>query len=264
MAIGITKRRVFESERDLLDFARSYLSEAFPNPEHKGCPPDGALSSLATRPTRSHPSISNHLTCCSPCFNAYMAHLARTRAELLQLQRICRAAGIRRFLVTAGAAVILMIALYVFFIRRHDEPTVAPRMPAPTGEPTAPAPAPAVAMYVPVRMDLSNASPVRGANEGEARPSPQVIPSSPLVDSNLLLPLGSEERQYSLKLSSKRNVVWSGSAQARLKRGQMNLRLRADFSHVPAGNYNLVVASRGFALTAPVLVKSTSPGGIKP
>jgi hypothetical protein len=264
MAIGIAKRRVLERERDLLDFARSYLSEAFPNPEHKGCPPDGALSILATRPTQSNQSISNHLTCCSPCFNAYMAHLARTRAELLQLQRSRRTTWIRRFLVTASAAVILVIALYVFFIRRQDEPAVAPRVPAPTGEPTAPAPPPAVAMYVPVLIDLSNASPVRGANEREARPSPQVIPSSPLVDLNLLLPLGSEERQYSVKLSSKRRVVWSGSAQAALKSGQMNLRLHADFSHVLIGKYDLVVVSRGFVLTAPVLVKSTSPGGMKP
>ena len=193
-----------------------------------------------------------------------MAHLARIRAEVLQLQSIRRATRFRRFLVTASAAVILVIALYVFFIRRQDEPTVAPRMPAPTGEPTTLAPPPAVAMYIPVLIDLSNASPIRGANERRARPSPQVIPSSPLIDLNLFLPLGSEERQYSVKLSSKRNVVWSGSAQARLKRGQMNLRLHADFSHVLTGNYNLVVASEGFVLTAPVLVKSTSPGGIKP
>src|SRR5438067_11076755 len=76
MATGTKKRRVFEGEQDLLDFTYSYLSEDFPNPERKGCPPDDALRVLASGPMLSDESISNHLTCCSPCFNAYMAHLA--------------------------------------------------------------------------------------------------------------------------------------------------------------------------------------------
>ena len=36
MATRTKKHRIFEGEQDLLDFARSYLSEAFPNPERKG------------------------------------------------------------------------------------------------------------------------------------------------------------------------------------------------------------------------------------
>ena len=167
MVTDTKKRRVFEREQDLLEFARSYLSEAFPNPERKGCPPNDALRVLASRPTDTDESISNHLTCCSPCFNAYMAHLAHARAELIESQKIRRATWVTRSLVTAGVLAILMIALYVFFNRRHMEPTVAPRTPEPVGKPATPAQMPATAMYVPVLVDLSNASPVRGHDQGE-------------------------------------------------------------------------------------------------
>jgi hypothetical protein len=263
MATRAEKRRLFESERDLLDFARSYLSEAFPNPERKGCPPDDALRVLASRPTQSDESISDHLTCCSSCFNAYMAHLAHARVEVVQSRRIRRATWIRQSLVTPIVTVMLMLAIYVFFTRRHQEPTAAPSTPAPSGKPGTPAQAPATAMYVPVLVDLSNASPVRGLHQREASPSPQVIPSTPLIDLSLQLPLASEELGYSVRLISNRHVVWSGSAQARRENGQMLLHMRADFSHVPAGNYDLAVVSKGSRLFVPVIVKSTSPGGIQ-
>ncbi len=260
MATGTKKRQVFEREQDLLHFTRSYLSEAFPNPERKGCPPDDALRVLASGPIQRGESVSDHLTCCSPCFNAYMAHLARARAEAVQSQRIRRATWTRRSLVTAGVAVMLMIAIHVFFTRRHSAPTVAPRTPAPSGNPGMPAQAPATALYVPVLVDVSNASPARGLDQSEAGPSPQVIPSSQFIDFTLQLPLGSEAREYSVMLSSNRHVVWSGSAQAHLENDQMLLHLHADFTHVRVGNYDLVVVSKSFRLTVPVVVKITSSG----
>jgi hypothetical protein len=140
------------------------------------------------------------------------------------------------------------------------EPTVAPRTLEPVGKPANPDQMPATAMYVPVLVDLSNASPVRGHDHGEASPPPQVIPSIPLINLNLLLPLGSEKRRYSVRLISSRDVVWSSLALAHLENGQMLLHTHADFSHVPAGNYDLVVVSKGFHLTVPVLVKSASSG----
>jgi hypothetical protein len=258
MVTDTKKRRVLEREQDLLEFARSYLSEAFPNPERKGCPPDDTLRLFGTRPTESEESISNHLTCCSPCFNEYMADLAHARAQLVSSQRIRRATWTRRSLVTAGVLAILMIAFYVFFNRRHLEHTIAPRTPEPLGKPATPAQVPATARYVPVLVDMSNASPVRGLDRGDASPPPQVIPSSPLIHLNLLLPLGSEQRRYSVRLSSSRDVVWSGSALAHLENGRMLLHMHADFSDISAGNYDLVVVSNGFHLAAPVLVKSAS------
>jgi hypothetical protein len=74
------------------------------------------------------------------------------------------------------------------------------------------------------------------------------------------LPIGSEARGYSLMLRSNQHVVWSGSAQAHLENGQVLLHMHADFSHAPVGKYHLVVVSKSFRVTAPVVVKSTSPG----
>jgi hypothetical protein len=259
MATGTKKRRVFEGEQDLLDFTRSYLSEDFPNPERKGCPPDDALRVLASAPIQSDKSVSDHLTCCSPCFNAYMVHIARARAQEVQSQRIGRASWMMRSLVTAGVAVMLMIAIYLFFTRWQGHPTVAPRTPAPSGNPGTPAQAPTTAMYIPVLIDLNNASPARGLDQSEAGASPQVIPSIPLIDFTLQLPIGSEARGYSIMLSSNRHRIWSGSAQAHLENGQMLLHARADFTHVRVGSYDLVVVSKGFRLTVPVVVKTTSP-----
>ena len=171
-----------------------------------------------------------------------------------------RANWIRRSLVTAVVAVMLMIAIYLFFPRWHGDRVVAPRTPAPGGNPGTPPQVPTTAMYVPVLIDLSNASPVRGANQSEAGPSPQVIPSTPLIDFTLQLPIGSEARGYSVMLSSNRHGVWSSSARAHLENGQMLLHVHADFTHVRVGNYDLTVVSKGFRLTVPVAVKITSPG----
>jgi hypothetical protein len=69
--LSAQKRREF-TEEEFLGFAKSYLSEAFPNPERIGCPPDSELKGLAEHPKGADPLISPHLTHCSPCFNRYM------------------------------------------------------------------------------------------------------------------------------------------------------------------------------------------------
>ena len=149
MRTRIKERSVFENERELLDFARSYLSEAFPNPKRVGCPSDDALRLLAIRPMQSDASTGEHLTFCSPCFTAYMAHLAAAKAEAIQRQRIRRAVWIRRSATGLGVAAILVIAVYVFITKRRTEPIVVPRIPAPITAPGNPAHTQAV-MYVPV------------------------------------------------------------------------------------------------------------------
>src|SRR5260370_19145460 len=75
-------RAVLEkNNRELLDFARSYLSEAFPNPDRQGCPPDAALRSLALSPTESEPTVTEHLAACSPCFRSYAELLTQLRSQ---------------------------------------------------------------------------------------------------------------------------------------------------------------------------------------
>ena len=70
------KKRKEINEQEFFGFAKSYLSEAFPNPQRIDCPPDSELTRLAEHPREANPSVSQHLTCCSPCFNRYMQILA--------------------------------------------------------------------------------------------------------------------------------------------------------------------------------------------
>src|SRR5580700_5543944 len=100
--------------KDLLDFARSYLSEAFPNPDRQGCPPDAALRSLAFNPIESEPTVSEHLAVCSPCFRRYSEFLAllksqRVAEERLSWKRI--SAWSRAHPLVIGAA--LVCALFI-------------------------------------------------------------------------------------------------------------------------------------------------------
>ena len=73
------KQRREIKEEEFLGFARSYLSEAFPNPQRIGCPADSELKGLAEHPKGADPSISPHLTHCSPCFNRYMELLGELK-----------------------------------------------------------------------------------------------------------------------------------------------------------------------------------------
>jgi hypothetical protein len=68
------------NEAEFLGFAKSYLSEAFPNPQRIGCPPDSDLQRMAEHPIEARDTnVSEHLTCCSPCFKRYMEILAGLR-----------------------------------------------------------------------------------------------------------------------------------------------------------------------------------------
>ena len=70
-------RRQEFNEDEFFGFAKSYLSEAFPNPQRIDCPLDSDLQLMAEQPNPERDDeISRHLTCCSPCFNRYMEILA--------------------------------------------------------------------------------------------------------------------------------------------------------------------------------------------
>ena len=79
--------RTRENEERLFGFARSYLAEAFPNPDRIGCPPVGELQRLAELPRLADPAITEHLGACSPCFQQYQSLLAETRTERKRMSR---------------------------------------------------------------------------------------------------------------------------------------------------------------------------------
>lgn len=243
------KRETLQKEEELLAFARSYLSDAFPNPERAGCPPDDALKAMALGRSAGDEFVSDHLTCCSPCFDAYIGYLSQTRVRARRLTWVKRSA------VAFGIAAILVTVAYLLVAKRRNAPIVAPAPPAPITEPNAPNQA-QTSVYVPVLIDLSRTSPTRGSKQGAARPVPQIIPSGSPVSLTLRLPLGSEERSYLITLTSGRRVVWSASAQARRENGDTLLHFNADFKDTSPGRYRLQISSGGRLLSTPIFIKT--------
>ena len=67
---------------EFFGFTKSYLSEAFPNPQRIGCPADSDLQHMADRPVEERDAeVSEHLIFCSPCFSRYMEILANLRRK---------------------------------------------------------------------------------------------------------------------------------------------------------------------------------------
>ena len=248
-----TGREGFRNEEELLVFARSYLSDAFPNPERTGCPPDDALRLMAIRPHESGDFVSGHLAYCSPCFNAYLGHLAQARAK------VRRITWIRRSAAALGIAAILVIVAYLFLAKNRNAPLVAPGNQPEMTVPERPNQTQTTAVYVAVLIDLSSSAPTRGSQQSAVHSVPQIIPSGSPVALSLRLPLGSEERLYLITLRSGRNIVWSQSTQARREDGETLLRVHADFKDLPPGSYNLQVSSAGRRLSMPVLIKPALP-----
>lgn len=247
-------------EQELLDFARVYLGEAFPNPERASCPPDHELRASATLPTQANPSIQEHLSCCSPCLTAYISHLKRAESERLQHQPARDNSRIRRFAVACAGATIVAVVLYVSTRERPAEQiAVAPH---PSPQIIESADTAQTASSISVQIDLTNASPTRGPQKNKALLVPQPIPAASSVDLTVHLPVGSEERVYTVALSSKRRALWSESVRTHRKDGDTFFKVLADFSHIPEGNYDLHVSSPVTRLTVPVSIlkiSSTTP-----
>jgi hypothetical protein len=239
------------TERALLHFARSYLAEAFPNPERKNCPSDDALQQLACQPVLADESLTKHLSCCSPCFRTYMAHLGEGKshpAPFFSLQRLTASA--RPALALGAVAILLMVSLVVLVKRPRSVSVVIPTpVPFPAPSPSAQE----VAAYLPVVIDLTNRAAVRGLEPGH-RAAPTWV--SARVDLTVRLPLGIEEGIYTVRIRSRAGVVWAESVAAHRESGETILHARADLAALAAGSYDLEVHSRALGLSAPIFLNS--------
>jgi len=252
MVIDSTKRELFRRQQDLFDFAQAYLSESFPNPERAGCPQDHILGLFARNPREGDPSIADHVTCCSPCFNAYTAYLEHARAEATASRQTTRAMWIRWSLVSASLAIALLIVVYALLMKTQNEPSITHNRPAPISQPAVSTETPLVASRR-VLLDLTTAAPERGP-QGRS-PSPLgSIPAKPRIDLTIRLPIGSEAGMYLVSLTSKQGMEWRSATRASIEDGEPVLHLRADFSHIHDGTYELVVVSEGQRLRRPVVI----------
>lgn len=252
--------------KEFLAFAHSYLSDAFPNPDRQGCPPDEALRSLAVNPSESQATITEHIASCSPCFRRYSELLTEVKVQKAADERLSWKGIFGWFrahpvLVGAALAGALFIAIGARFLWiRFSVPNPPPLETHQPHNPTSPA-NPEVA-YSPFALDLTNISPIRGSNPPPTGSQRRVrVPGSSL-DLTLSLPLGSEEQTYSVSLKAAGRQFWSKSAEAHLNKGQILLRVQADLRQVPAGNYNLEVKSAaGIRLIQPVSIQVALPNG---
>lgn len=67
--------RTFRTEETLLRHLKASLENDFPNPKRIGCPPESLLARHADHPN-DRPSITDHVSHCSPCYGLY-SHLLR-------------------------------------------------------------------------------------------------------------------------------------------------------------------------------------------
>lgn len=255
-----------KKDKELLDFARAYLSEAFPNPDREGCPVDSALRFLAFNPRESAPEVTGHLAACSPCFRRYGELLAEMKSQRevekgFSWQRISLWTQTHPFFAGAAALCLLLIAFgAAFLLRGTRQPNAPPietnRKPNPT-EPSNPTVA-----YLPFSLDLSAVSPIRGSESAPTGTRRSVlVPNSPL-DLTLFLPLASPEGRYDLKVSAGDQTVWSKSAQAHLQEGKTLIQVETDFRQIQTGNYNLEVRSpTGIRFIQPVSIHPPLPNG---
>src|ERR1017187_9075169 len=269
MRMTMKDRTQFEKkDNELLDFARTYLSEGFPNPERQGCPPDGALRSLALNPKPSETSVTEHLAGCSPCFARYSELLAEMKSqeaakEKSSWQRLSAWPKTHPMLtgtLVACAAIIAIVAGILFSrLRQPNSPPVEVH--------NTPGRTPAVeqaAVYSPFGIDLSKVSPIRGSQNPSTESLRVRVPNSPL-DLTLALPLGSEERTYRVTLKNGTKTVWSKTVQAHLSNGQVLVRFEVDLTQLASGHYELDVESpTGIRLVQPGSIENASPKRAEP
>jgi len=224
---------------ELLRFADSYLREAFPNPDRTRCPADEQLRDLAEKPSATKAVLTEHISCCSPCYQRY--------AELLQQQRVLvqeksdplnRGWRVwRTRLVWTSAAVVAVVAIIAILIFTR--------------------PAPKPLSYSAFTLDLQDLSPSRGGSpESGIRESR--VPQAPL-DLTIQLPVGSEEGAYQVSLGSGPNVLWSKVEQAHLADHIVKIKTQVDLRPFSLGKYEITVESAsGLRFVQPIeLIRST-------
>ncbi len=114
----------------IIEFARQYHAEDFPNPGREDCPPKNLLIKTAVSADLPDESLRLHLLNCSPCFQDFQiirsektTVLSADAAETTQKQRLWTS-FFRQPLIAATAVILLVgtLAIALFFALRAAPP----------------------------------------------------------------------------------------------------------------------------------------------
>jgi len=219
----------------------TYATE-FPNPKREGCPDKPKLRALARREMFSEAQeVVVHLSHCSPCSQ-----------ELTELTRQYKSRQWVYRLAAVGLIVLGMAAWASWALMRHratnvpqpppiaktpSEPTSPPR----TQEPSAQEPkVPEIQVVV---LDLRKRGISRGENSNQD--GDLALPKGRLKLS-ILLPIGSEEGNYEVRISGRRDHVVMAKGRAAMKNHINALAVEMDTASLQAGRHSLAIRQAGW------------------
>ncbi len=207
-------------EAALLRIATEALPSDFPNPERLSCPNIGELKALAERRLSSAglDDVVDHIATCSPCFAAYSVYRKQYRSRYI-----------------ARRAVVITVALGIALATGYIGRTIfvsRPRGPEQV----------ATVLPIPVLLDFSNTTAER--SDRVLSQGPAVVPhlQRALLNVQILLPLGTEDGQYSLEFRDPAGAVAGRAAGTAIWDGtKEKYSAQIDLRKFRPGQYTLVI-----------------------
>jgi hypothetical protein len=207
-------------ETDLLKAATEALPAVFPNPDRLSCPEASMLEAIAGR-HMSFPGIDNvldHIATCSPCFTAYTVY----RAEY------CSRRNRKRYVAVVAVLTVVIAAGYIG--RRVLSPTH--RLPEQISEL-----APLTAV-----LDFHNRTSERSVQAPPQEPQETPHVRRAVLNVQILLPLGTEDGQYSVQFRNNAGgIATESTGTAKWDGTTETLFARIDLRKVEPGQYTLAL-----------------------
>jgi hypothetical protein len=231
-----------KDEREIREALRQTYATEFPNPKREGCPDKPKLRALARRETfPALKEVVSHVNHCSPCSQELTQFIRQYQSR----QWVYRVAAVGLIVVgiAAWASWALMrnrgtnVPQPLTNVKTPPEPT----SPLPTREPSVQEPKlPEVQVVV---LDLRKRGISRGENSSHA--GDLALPKGRLKIS-IYLPFGSDEGNYEVRISGRRDQIVTAKGRAEMKRRINVLNVEMDTSAFEAGRYSLAIREAGW------------------
>ncbi|MCI0625486.1 MAG: hypothetical protein L0387_28220 [Acidobacteria bacterium] len=231
-----------KEEREIREALRQTYASESPNPNREGCPNKATLRALARRETfPAVQEVVSHVSRCSPCSQVLTQFIRQYQSR----QWVYR--------VAAVALIVVGIAAWVSWALMRNRGTYGPQPPGIVKTPPEPASPPQTKepsvreRRLPelqlVVLDLRKRGISRGENsnqDGELS-----LPKGRLRLS-IYLPFGSDEGNYEVRVSGRRDQVLMAKGRAALKNRINALTVEMDTSAFEAGRYSLAIREAGW------------------